>query len=174
MAETENAGQASERSSQGLRNDPKRLGRILFGALFLAIFVGYYLAGRELDNGTLSQPGPGMIPGWVGIAGAVISLIVIIESLLGRSESGQIDFPRGRDLKDVLIFTAMVVVFYAALIPILGQYIASALFATACIRVVGRDSWLKSITIGVAMGIILTLFFSEALGIRLPSGMIIP
>ncbi|AFR06900.1 tripartite tricarboxylate transporter TctB family protein [Nocardiopsis alba] len=171
---SENTGHASEISTQGLKNDPKRLGRILFGALFLAVFVGYYIAGMDLDKGTLAQPGPGMIPGWIGIAGAAISLLVIVESLLGRSESGRIDFPRGRDLKDVLIFTSMVIVYYAVLIPTLGQYIASALFAVAFIRVVGRASWVKSIIIGVVMGIVLTLFFAEALGIRLPSGMILP
>ncbi|WP_460747228.1 tripartite tricarboxylate transporter TctB family protein [Nocardiopsis oceani] len=171
---TETTGEASESASGGWTNNPKRTGRILFGVLFLAIFIGYYMAGMELDDGTLSQPGPGMIPGWVGIAGMVISLIVIAEAFLGRSESGQVGFPRGRDLKNVLLFISMVVVYYAVLIPLLGQYIPSVVFAVAFIRVVGRASWVRSIIIGVAMGLTLTFFFSEILGIQLPSGSILP
>lgn len=171
---TEAVDGGSGRAPAALKNDPKRLGRILFGALFLAIFLGYYLVGNDLNDGTMAQPGPGMLPGWIGIAGVAISLIVIIEALLGRSESGQIDFPRGRDLKDVLIFLVLVIVYYAVLIQLLGQYLSSALFAVAFIRIVGRVSWTKSLIIGLTMGLILTFFFSEILGIPLPSGTILP
>lgn len=161
-------------TSTELRGDPKRLGRILFGVLFLAIFIGYYMVGNNLDDGTLARPGPGMVPGWVGVAGAAISVIVIIEALVGRSESGTIDYPRGRDLKDVIVFIGLVIAYYAVLIPLLGQYISSILFAVVFIRIVGRVSWVRSLIIGSAMGLILTAFFSEILGIPLPSGTLIP
>lgn len=171
---TEVVGGASGSAPLGLKNDPKGLGRILFGVLFLAVFSGYYIAGNDLPDGSLAQPGPGMVPGWVGLAGAAISLIVIVEALLGKSESGEIDYPRGSDLKDVLLFVILVVVYYAVLIPLLGQYISSALFAVVFIRVVGKVSWIRSTIIGLAMGLILTFFFSELLGIPLPSGAIFP
>lgn len=170
---SESMAETPSNASAGLRNDPKRLGRVLVGALFLAIFIGYYFTGNELADGTLADPGPGMFPAWIGIAGMVISLIVIVEALLGRSESGQIEYPRGRDMKDVLVFIGLVAIYYVGLLPLLGQYISSVLFAIAFIRFVGRDSWVKSIILGASMALILTFFFADVLGLQLPSGSIL-
>lgn len=166
--------ETSDGVTPGMRNDPKRLGRVLFGALFLAIFIGYYFAANDLADGTLTRPGPGLFPHWVGIAGIVISLIVIGEALIGRSESGKIDYPRGQDAKDIILFTALTVLYYAVFLTLLGQYISSVLFAVAYIRFVGRDAWWKSIVIGAGIGLILTFFFSEILGLPLPSGTLLP
>lgn len=153
----------------GIASDPKRLGRLIFGGLFLAIFVGYYMAASELSEGTLQSPGPGMFPTWVGIAGIAVSVIVLVEGILGRSESGEIGFPRGKYLKDVLIFVAFLIG-YVALLPFLGQYIASVLFAVGFIWAVASIAWWKAILIGAAMAVIVTYFFSGVLGLNLPSG----
>lgn len=163
----------SVNSPASLRGDPKRLGRMIFGALFLAIFIGYYIVGRDLPTGTLNSPGAGMFPGWLGIAGIAISLIVIIEALSGKSEAGEINFPRGRDLRNLLLFFGLLVA-YVLTLPVLGQYIGASLFAVTFIRFVGGVSWVKSLVIGLAMALILSYFFSEVLGLPLPSGTILP
>lgn len=154
---------------KGIASDPKRIGRLIVGAVFLAAFIGYYQTANQLSEGTMHSPGPGMFPSWVGIAGIVVAAIVIIESLLGRAESGEIDWPRGRHLKDVLVFVAFLIA-YILLLPLLGMYIGSVLFAVGFILVTTSLVWWKSVLIGTAMGVIITYFFSSVLGLTLPSG----
>lgn len=157
---------------RSIKEDPKRLGRILFGALFLAVFIGYYLMANAMPSGSLDAPGAGMFPGWIGIAGIAISIIVIVEAALGRSESGAIEFPRGTELRSLLMFFGMLVV-YILLLPVLGIYIGSILFGVAFLRVVGQVAWLRSSIIGGLMGFILPYFFDTIMGLQLPTGMIL-
>lgn len=154
---------------RGLSSDPKRVGRLLVGAIFLAVYIGYYQQASLLSAGTMQSPGPGMFPSWVGIAGIAVSVIVMVESLLGRSESGEIDWPRGTYLKDVLVFMGFLTA-YILLLPYLGMYVGSVLFAAGFILVTTALPWWKSVLIGASMGIIITYFFSSILGLRLPSG----
>lgn len=155
---------------RGLSSDPKRIGRLIVGAIFLAVFIGYYQTASQMSEGTMAQPGPGMFPTWVAIGGIAVSGIVIVESLLGRAESGTIEWPRGENLKDVLVFSVFITA-YILLLPVLGMYIGSVLFAAGFILITTTLAWWKSVLIGTAMGVIITYFFSEILGLRLPSGM---
>jgi len=157
---------------RSFKEDPKRLGRTFFGAVFLAIFIGYYFMASAMPSGSMESPGAGLFPGWIGIAGIAISLIVIGEAVIGRSESGEIAFPKGNDLKNLVVFFGMLVL-YVLLLPVLGIYIGSILFGIAFLRIVGDVAWLRSIIIGGLMGFVLPFFFDAVLGLRLPTGMIL-
>lgn len=150
------------------KSDPKRLGRLLFGTIFLALFIGYLLVAQDYTEGSMDNPGPGMFPTWVGWGGIMISLIVVIESLTARPASGNIDFPRGSDLRNVLMFFGMLTG-YVLLLPFLGQYVAATAFAVAFIKFVGRESWLRSLIVGPIMAIALTYFFDSVLALPLPN-----
>ena len=153
------------------RNDPKRLGQLIFGGIFLLAFIGYYSMATGMPPGNLESPGPGMFPTWVGIGGILISLIVIAESLLNKGESGEIGFPKGHDLKVALIFGATLVG-YILVLPYLGMLASSVLYAITFLRFGSTTSWPRSVIVGGLIGAILTIFFSTVLGLPLPRGVV--
>ena len=154
-----------------LRNDPKRIGQLIFGGIFLLAFIGYFLMARDMPPGRLDSPGPGMFPTWVGLGGIVISLIVIGESLMNKGESGAIGFPRGGDLKVALVFVGTIVG-YILVLPYLGMLASSMLYAISFLKFGSATSWPRSIVVGGLMGAILTIFFSSVLGLPLPRGVV--
>lgn len=156
-------------SAAALKDDPKRLGRVIAGLVFLLISAGYLVMAWDMPRGTLASPGPGLFPVGVGIAAVVISAYVLIEALLGKSESGPIDFPKGQGLKVSGIFVATLIA-YILLLPFLGQYLASCLYAVAFIRFGGKVSWVRSVIVGAIIALGLTFVFQELLGLNLPSG----
>lgn len=158
-----------ETSAPSLLHDPKRLGRAVLGVVFLAIFIGYFMVANGMDSGTMQRPGAGMYPFWIGLGGIAVSLVVIIESVVTRADSGKIDYPKGRDLRNTLIFVGMLLVFILAL-PFLGMYISATLFALAFLKVIGEVSWPRTVIIGLIMGLGLTYCFDELLNLPLPSG----
>lgn len=168
---TQHNGTAAAASMRTLRNDPKRLGQLIFGGIFLLAFVGYFLMALDMPPGKLDSPGPGMYPTWVGLAGIIISVIVVLESLLNKGESGEIGFPRGTDLKVALIFGGTLVG-YILVLPYLGMMASSILYAVTFIKLGSQTSWPRSIIIGGLMGAVLTLFFSTVLGLPLPRGVV--
>lgn len=167
MTQISSAAQGSEATP--LRHDPKRLGQLIFGGIFLLAFIGYYFMARDMPPGTLESPGPGMFPTWVGLGGIVISLIVIGEALLDKGESGEIGFPKGYDLKVALIFVATLVG-YILVLPYLGMLASSILYAITFLRFGSSTSWPRSIVVGGLIGAVLTIFFSSVLGLPLPRG----
>ena len=171
MTQTTNSPVSGARTAVPLRNDPKRLGQLIFGGLFLLAFIGYYSMARNMPPGTLESPGPGMFPTWVGLAGIIISIIVIGEALMNKGESGEIGFPKGRDLKVAIIFTATLVG-YILVLPYLGMMASSMLYAITFLKFGSTTSWPRSIIVGGLMGAALTLFFSTVLGLPLPRGIV--
>lgn len=171
MAEIVNPAPSGMAGQSPLKDDPKRLGQLIFGGIFLLAFIGYYLMARDMPPGSLDSPGPGMFPSWVGLGGIVISLIVIAESLLDKGESGAIGFPRGNDLKVALVFLGTIVG-YILVLPYLGMMASSMLYAITFLKFGSATSWPRSILIGGLMGAVLTIFFSSVLGLPLPRGVV--
>lgn len=170
---TQNIEIASTESNDAspLRRDPKRLGQLIFGGIFLLTFIGYFMMAIDMPPGTLESPGPGLFPTWIGVGGIIISLIVIVESLMNRGESGTIGFPKGTDLKVAVIFTATILG-YILVLPYLGMMASSILYAITFLKFGSSTSWPRSIVIGGLMGLLLTLFFSNVLGLPLPRGIV--
>lgn len=153
-----------------LRYDQKRVGRIVLGAISLFVSVGYLIMAAGMPQGSPSQPGPGMWPIAVGAAWVVISLFVILEAVFSREVSGDIDVPRGRQLRDVLLFlgaTAALIV----LLPILGLYISASLYAVAVIKFLSTLPWWRVVLYGVIIGVSISwIFTGPLLGLRMPTG----
>jgi len=149
--------------------DAQRRGRLLVGAVGLLVAIGYTSEAFLLPMGDLAQPGPGLFPPGVGIAFAVISVIVVLEAVLSENGAGAIEFPRGEQLRLVLVFAGCTVAFALAL-PILGQYVAAALYLIVMIRVLSALSWWRVVALGAVLGVGVSAFFVEVLMIRLPEG----
>lgn len=151
--------------------DPKRLGRLIVGAVSLALSIGYLIQAMGMPSGTLDNPGPGMFPVGVGFAAIVVSLIVVVEGLTGAGTRGSMDLPTGFERRQVLLFMGTLIGFIV-LLPLLGMYISAAIYVIATLKFLGKMSWVRSAIIGLIIGVAVTWIFSEVLEIPLPTGIL--
>jgi putative tricarboxylic transport membrane protein len=93
-------------------------------------------------------PGPAFLPFWLGLGMAALAAAMLARSLrqAGRGPGWA---PGGAALRHVLVVLGVTIAF-AALIPVLGMILGSALFLAALVRYLGRHSWLM--VLGVAAG----------------------
>ncbi|MFV2064293.1 MAG: tripartite tricarboxylate transporter TctB family protein [Chloroflexota bacterium] len=61
-------------------------------------------------------------------------------------------------------------VVYALTLGPLGYILATAVFVPACARVLGSQSLLRDVAIGLGVAVVIFFFFTEVLEIRLPEG----
>jgi putative tricarboxylic transport membrane protein len=149
--------------------DPQRRGRLVLAAVGLLVAIGYTFESFLIPMGEFAQPGPGLFPRGVGIAFAVISVGVLVESAFGAGAGGPVDLPRGEQLRLVAVFACCTVGF-ALLLPVLGQYVAATLYLVAMLRLLSDLGWWRVLGYGVALGVGVSAFFVEVLMIRLPEG----
>jgi hypothetical protein len=154
---------------QAVRLDQKRTGRVVVGALGLLIAIGYLVEAINMPAGTMEAPGPGLFPIGVGIAGIVISALVVIEALVSTQVSGSLELPSGPQRKLVLYFLVTLILL-VVLLPILGQYVASSLYAIAVIKLMSKLNWIRVVIYGVLLGCGISAMFIEGFSIRMPQG----
>jgi len=150
--------------------DLRRRGRLVIGALGLLVSAGYTWQAFEIPVGTLAKPGAGLYPRGVGIVAIVISFIVVIEAILAKASTDEeVEFPRGVQLRLVLIFFGLSCL-YVIVLPILGQYLAASLYSIAMIKFLSPHGWIRSILYGVAAAVTISWLFITLLSIQLPRG----
>jgi len=154
--------------------DSKRKGRLVAGGIGLLLGLWYtWYTWSNVPMGTQDRPGAGVFPLAVGIALIAASLFVIGEALLTDKVTGDVAFPRGERLRTVLLMTGSLVLF-VAFYQFLGQYIAASLFMVAALSLLGSRSFLRNVVYGIAIGVGISAFFMELLGVRLPEGLLGP
>ena len=156
-------------SKTSLASDQIRLGRLGVGALGLILSSGYFLEALRMPQGSADAPGPGVFPVGVGAAAIVISIVVVLEAVVSKTDSGSAELPKGKQRRDVLLFLGSLTIFILVL-PILGQYVASALYMAIVLKILSTLSWLRCILFGFSIAIALSWIFMEVLSIRLPAG----
>lgn len=153
----------------GRQLDQKSLGRLIVGVVGLAGSIGYLVMAIDMPTGSMDSPGPGMFPIGVGVLAVVVSLIVIGEGLLKSGPTGDVELPVRFERRQALYFLGTLVA-YILLLPLLGQYVAASLYVIATLKLLGGLSWVRSILVGLAMGIGVSALFGEVLDVSLPSG----
>lgn len=151
--------------------DPKRRGRLVLGAVFLAVFIAFTIEAWRMPQGQLGNPGAGVLPLWVGLIGIVSSIIALVEAGLDRSETGELELPQGESLRKSLVFLVTLVA-YVVMLPLLGQYVAATVYVVLFLRFGGRLSWIRSILVSLLIGGGLSWAFIDLLGLSMPGGLL--
>lgn len=151
------------------RVDQKRLGRLIVGALGLLMAIGYTIQALAMPQGTAASPGPGLYPVGVGVVAIAISTVVIVEAIVSRQTSGSVELPHRAQRKKVLLFLGTLVAL-VVLLPVLGQYVASALYVVTFLKIMSPMNWWRSILYGAITGVGVSWIFIELLAIRMPTG----
>jgi hypothetical protein len=135
----------------------------------LVVSFGYTVTAFELPLGAASRPGAGMFPRAVGLLAVLISLWLVVESAVGRSEPEAVDLPDGERRRLVLIFLVGTISLMV-LLPVLGQYLAGAIYSAVMAATLGTWPWWKGVLVGVAVSCGIAWAFINLLQVPLPAG----
>lgn len=154
--------------------DGKRKGRMIAGGigLLFGLWFSWY-TWANVPMGTQERPGAGVFPLVVGIGLVVVSVMTIVEAWRTAVVAGELNFPTGEKRRTLLLLAGSFIAF-VALYRFLGQYLASSLFMIAALAILGTRSWVRNVLYGAAIGIGISAFFMELLGVRLPMGVFGP
>jgi hypothetical protein len=113
-------------------------------------------------------PESGYFPFRIGVLLCLASAVVAIRSLFGKQKSQAVfvSWERFKLVLQVLLPTAL----YVLAIQFLGIYVASTLFIGAFMRVMGKSSWLKVLTVSLGVSAVLFWMFEIQFMVPLPKG----
>jgi hypothetical protein len=144
---------------------PTRTGEIVVALVLLAVAVFFISQAALLDFGRVGLPGPGFFPFALGIALALVSLMILFVTFRA---------PEAREVvylghRDVLVALAALVG-VAIAFEQADSYLVLGTFVAALLLLVARTT-LWGALLGASLGMVLvSAVFRFALGVRLPTG----
>jgi hypothetical protein len=137
-------------------------------AVFLLGIATTILAWMTLPYTGDFGPGPGFLPLWLGITLMVCSVPVIITDLRTKEKSEKLFRPE--TAKCLKVLTLVVTVFLS--LPVLGFSAGLSLITGACMRLMGKHSWVSCVVTVIGTAVCIHYLFGQWLSIPLPKGMI--
>ena len=156
-----------------------RTTEIVVALLFLvAAAIVFYDCNRIGFGWREEGPAAGFFPFWIAAGMAIASLINLAQALYDRdaSEEAFVTKPAFARVLTVLIPSIAFIALIGGVslgpidIPGLGIYVASAIFITGFMLMVGREHLLKALAIGVAVPVVTFLMFERWFLVPLPKG----
>lgn len=145
------------------------------GLVGLGVGLWLLLEGRELDLGTLNEPGSGFILFWVGAIMAVLSALLALSGARASAGRGAAaaGAPFGERWRMVPLVLAYLVV-YCALLEAVGFVPLTMLLLLVLFRTVDPQPWTKAVLYSVAIALTVYVAFGIGLGTRFPPGILEP
>jgi putative tricarboxylic transport membrane protein len=135
------------------------------GLALLAFAVGYVaVAFRSYPYRSDTGPGSGFLPVWLGIAMAVLALLLVVRASRAGA-AGDRWLPAGKGLVRLLVVVAAAALF-VALMDVVGMVLGSALFLLGLLRFLERYPWPWAI--GIAAGVALANYAVFTYWLRVP------
>jgi len=113
-------------------------------------------------------PQTGYFPFHIGAILCIAGVAVVLKAILGadRIHSSFVTWDRFRLVLAVLVPTTL----FVLAMQFLGIYVAAVLFIAAFMRVLGRTSWLKTLSVSVGVSAVLFWMFEVQFKVPLPKG----
>lgn len=137
--------------------------------LFASAIVIYDSARLGFNWRENEGPASGYFPFYIAVLMAFASSVTLVRALLARDGAGSESFVSKPAFLRVLAVLIPSFVF-VALIQFLGLYVASAMFITAFMLTLGRESILRSVLVGAAIPLALFFLFEIWFLVPLPKG----
>ena len=142
-------------------------------AIFLSLFgVFVALEALKLKLGKFSRPDPGFFPFWLGLALAVIGLVLLIQLSRRKSDSSTLKrgLWQGRHW-DRVLYSLAAMLLYAFFLDRLGYLITTFLLMFFLFRIVGAQRWWVTTLGSVTTSLFTYLLFKVWLQVQLPQGL---
>jgi hypothetical protein len=134
------------------------LALVLVGTLYVSQAV-------SLPLGEMALPGPGVAPLALGIALAVIALMIAMNAVRNERRDEAVVFA---DVRVLMVFGALIVV--AVLFEPLGAYPTLGLFTVTLLPLVARTSAARGVLAALLTVFAIWVVFRMLLGVQLPRG----
>jgi putative tricarboxylic transport membrane protein len=113
-------------------------------------------------------PESGYFPFRIGAIICIASVIVLLQTLFGKTRSTK-TFVTWQRFRLVLLVLVPTIV-YALAIQLVGIYVASTLFVAAFMRVMDKYNWPKTLLISIGVNVTLFWMFEVQFMVPLPKG----
>ena len=137
---------------------------IIFALGALVAYDSYRLGSGWASDG----PQSGYFPFYIGLFICICSTVVLAQGLLRRNTDQQV-FVTVSQVKQVLVILLPSTV-YVLGVQLIGIYVSSALFIALFMKIAGKYSWMRSITVGVGVSVSAFVMFEIWFKIPLPKG----
>lgn len=126
--------------------------------LILILGVTVVMSAMDLGHrwGT-DGPGSGYFPFYIGVILTICSGVIFFQALFGKNKNTEI-FVDSEQLKRVLTVLIPAALFVAS-IEFLGMYVANALYIALFMIILGKNSILKSVLVGLGTQIVFFMAF---------------
>ena len=137
---------------------------IIFALGALVSFDSYRLGASWASDG----PQAGYFPFRIGALLCICATVVVVQGLL-RVKADRAVFVGKAQFRQVLVILLPSTA-YVFGVWLIGIYVSSALFIALFMRLAGRYSWLRSVIVGLAVGVTAFVLFEIWFKIPLPKG----
>jgi hypothetical protein len=137
---------------------------IIFALGALVAFDSYRLGSSWASDG----PQSGYFPFYIGLITCICGAVVFGQGLL-RVRIDRAVFVTHVQLKQVLVILLPSTA-YVLGVQLIGIYVSSALFIALFMKIAGKYSWMRSITVGVGVSVSAFVMFEIWFKIPLPKG----
>ena len=139
--------------------------------IFLLIGLISVFEGYHIKPGTLSTPGTGFFPFYLGAILFFLSIFLLFRSLKKKRAQEDEMIKIGGRWKRLLFGLAIFIGFVYAMKP-LGYIVCSLLFLAFFLKVIEGRSWRSTFIISILCTLVSYFVFSKYLGVPLPKGII--
>ena len=141
---------------------------VFFAVLMIAAGIAVCFVSWGYGFGTISRPGPGLYPFFVGLTIAVCAVLILA---FDRPAAPAASVP---DLKVARTLILMTVTFglWIAAMPLLGYVIVSLAATYAFCKILGLEGWRKPLAVAGGTAFFIYLLFDRWLYIDLPRGLL--
>lgn len=146
----------------------RRADRVAAVILLALAVASSATAARRYTYWSASGPGSGFLPFWLGVALAILAIILLVGAVRQR-DPGSAWAPRGHGaVRFVVVILATAA--FIVLMPVLGMTLATALFLTVLLKALEGRSWATTLGVAVGMAAANWAIFARWLGVPFPVG----
>lgn len=138
--------------------------------LLVGLSVGVFVASRDFPSGFGDSPGAAFFPRLIVSVIALLAGVLFVRSI-ASSDTRTYDVST-TDVRRFAVPVAALVA-YVALMPILGFVLDTITFLIVLMRYSGVESYWRSASLAVGLGVVLYYVFGEFLHIPLPEGSVV-
>jgi len=126
---------------------------------------------RRMGFGWVEGEGPaaGYFPFYIALALGLASTITIVQAVLARGGDGDGVFVSKPAMLRVMT-VLLPAIGFVGLIQVLGIYVASTIFIAGFMMVIGKNSLVKSVGVGIGVPLVLFFMFEKWFMVPLPKG----
>ena len=138
---------------------------------WICIASGICIESLRIGPGSLSQPGPGLIPLASGLILGIFGIIVLVLSFKTKGEAGQLPWNSGIRWKKMVGIVGAIIA-YALLIDFGGFYLVTFLWMVYLCWGIGEMGWKRAILVSLIGTLSSYLLFVYYLSINFPRGLL--